>query len=229
MNGNGVETETLYDDDIDDATETAELETDEALESDGSEFLPFPFPPIPFPGRSRGPAPRRSYAPPAPFGQIVTQPALNAALTKVRNDIAKSSRAIGTLNTRVNGVQGNVTRHAKELAKLNKVNARQDRDIVVARREIKTGLKKAQDASLMMFLLTRPKATAVAPADITIGTGTNALTIEKDTKILVQPAKDNSMLFALLFSGAFGGSDGGGGSDMSSMVMMMALAGGGLF
>src|SRR5262245_39871557 len=98
MNGaNGTETASMRED-IDDAIESDELDVDEALEEDPAEFLPFlpPLPfPFPFPGRSRPSVARgRSYFSPQIFSQFVTQPQLQSALTKVRNDVAKNARAI---------------------------------------------------------------------------------------------------------------------------------------
>ena len=74
----------------------------------------------------------------------------------------------------------------------------------------------------MMFLLTRPKATAAAVTNPT-GAPVDTAIIPAGNKILIQPEKDNSLLLALMLSGGFGG-DGGDGS--SGLFLALALTGG---
>jgi hypothetical protein len=223
MNGNGSDTDIL--DGIEDLDESDDLEMDDELEGEGAEFLPFPFPPLPFPpfgggGRSRRPqvGGGRNFFSARPQSYFVTQAQLQSALTKVRNDVAKNGRAITAVNTRINGVQTAAARQGRELVKQSKVNARQARDIVAVR----TGLKKAQENNLMMFLLTRPKATATAVTNAT-GFPADTAIIPAGNKILIQPEKDNSLLLALMLSGGLGG-DGGDGS--SGLLLALALSGG---
>jgi hypothetical protein len=219
MNGNGSDAAAALED-IDDMTESDELEMDEAVaESEGAEFFPpfLPIPGLPFGGGGRGrrmPVPGNYFAarPQSPF---VTQTQLQSALTKVRNDVARNARGITALNTRANGLQAVTTRHGRELVKQTKVNERQTR-------ELRAGLKKLQDNSLMMFLLTRPKTTTPVTA---ANTALGGAAIPVGNKILIQPEKDNSLLLMLALSGGLGG-DSGGGGDSNMLLMVLALSGG---
>ena len=219
MNGNGTE-DTGVLDDIEDVTESDELEMDEAVsESESAEFLPLPFPGLPFGGgRARRPqvARAQSYFGARPQSVFVTQSQLQSALGKVRNDVARNARAITALNTRANTLQATATRHGQALTRQAKVNERQTRDL-------RAGLKKLQDNSLMMFLLTRPKTSTTLTTPATVG----GATLPAGNKILIQPEKDNSLLLMLALSGGLGGSDGAsGGGDSNMLLMVLALSGG---
>lgn len=222
MNGNGSDADAILED-LDEMTETDELEVDDAIaEGETAEFLPFlPFPP--FGGRRRRPqvGGGQSYMMARPQAYYVTQPQLQAALTRVRNDVAKNGRAITAVNTRVNGLQTQTARQGRELANQGKINARQTREIAAARTEIKNGLKKAQDNNLLLFLLTRPKATTAAVAT-TGGFDADGANIPQGHKILIQPEKDNTLLLAL----ALGGGLGGDGGDSSGLLLALAISGG---
>ena len=225
MNGNGSEADAILED-IDDLSESDELETDEAIaEGEAAEFLPLPFPPLPFGGRSRRPAVggQRSYFGARPQSIFVTQSQLQSALTKVRNDVAKNARAVTAVNTRVNGVQAAAARQGRELAKQSKINTRQGREIV----GVRTGLKKMQESNLLMFLLTRPKATAAA-VTAAAGGSVDTAVVPQGHKILIQPEKDNTLMLALLLGGGLGGGLGtdSGGDSGSGLLMALALTGG---
>jgi len=222
MNGNESNAEAILED-VEDVTESDELEVDEAIaEGEAAEFFPF----LPFlaPGLFGG-GPRRAqvararpYYMPRPLSNFVTQPQLQGALARVRNDVGRNARAITAVNTRVNGLQAISTRHGRELVKQRSVNAQQAREIARVRTDLKNGLKKAQDNNMMLFLLTRPKATAAVGAGASVGTAP----IPADHKILIQPEKDNTLLLALALSGGLGG-DGG---DSNMLLMVLALSGG---
>ena len=216
---NGFDAEAFVED-VEDPEELDESYAD-SLEPGGSEdpaeFLPFP-PFLPFGPRKtapRAPAAGQNYykapVPPA----LVTQEQLKKALELVQKDVRANAAAHKALEGRVTTVQSVQARHTKELAKQNATNANQAKALTRVRAE----LKKARETSLIMYLMSRPKGTSPATADQDLGAG---VTVPKDHKVLVAPAKDDSIMLPLLLMGGLGESDGGD----NSLLMALAISGG---
>lgn len=223
---NGFDPETFAED-VDESAEYDDEDYTEAIEAaesdDPAEFLPFlPFPPLGGlfgGGRKPGTRPATGqqsyYKTPTP-PMLVTQAQLKTALERVQKDVRANTAGVKAVETRVATVQSVQARHTKELAKQNATNAKQAKAIAGVRAE----LKKARDTSLIMYLMSRPKGTSPSTADNSLGQG---VTIPKDHKVLIAPAKDDSILLPLMLMGGLGG-DGGGGDN--SLLMALALTGG---
>lgn len=199
-------------DELDELTDTDELETDEALADaeNEPEFLPF-LPPSLFGGRSRSPrvGGRQNYYRPRPMANFVTQTQLQAALTRVRSDVRTNATAIKGVNSRINGVEA---RQAKN-------NAQQAKQIAV----VKNDLKKTREMNLIMFLLTRPKTSDTVTTEGNVA----GATVPVGSKIVYESGTGNSMLLPLLLMGGLGG-DGGSDSSMGNVLLPLLLLTGGL-
>lgn len=209
--------------------EAEDDEDDESAEDDSGEFNPFdpigvfsPGGPFGLFGNGRGgrraprTAPNRQYYTPQ-MQPFVSQAQFSTALNKVRADVTKNAGAIKTVDTRV-AAQDAINRgQNRALAKQSKINRKQSVQIAAVKRDV----QQAQQNSLMLMLLTRPKATqtAVTGSDFSAG----GATVPVGSKILIQPEKDNSMLLAIAMMGGLGGGSDSGGQ---SMFLALALSGG---
>lgn len=215
---NGYEASPLIED-IDEDIDVEEIEATEYDEGVEAEFLPFPPFPFPFPGRTRTrprvAGPGGYYRPPATVN-FVTQAQFRDALDKVKRDVSSNAAGIKSVNGKVVTAHALINRHSQELGKQNKINARQSKVIAGVRDEV----KKARDMGLIMFLLTRPKATATATES---DFKANGAVVPKGNKILYAPEKDNTLMLGLLLSGGLGGSSG---DSMSGLLTVLAITGG---
>lgn len=218
---NGFDSEMLIED-IDDSAEYDESDLTELAEDDeAAEFLPFPpFLRSPFGGpKGKTPtAPGQGYYKTPPPPAFVTQAQLKSALERVQKDVRINSEAVKSLTTRLATVQAVQSRHTKELAKQNAMNAKQAKAIAAVRAEA----KKAREMGLIMFLMTRPKATETA-ATVNTPIGSSGVVLPQGHKVLVAPEKDDSILLPLLLMGGLGGDSGGGDN---SMLLALAMSGG---
>jgi hypothetical protein len=208
---------------LEDLDVEAEDDEDDEAEDEPSEFNPFdpvglfgggPFGLLKNGGRRRAPATAASrpyYTP--QFQPYVTQPQFSTALNKIRADVTKNTAAIKTVDTRVAAQEAVNRAQSQALTKQSKINRKQSVQIAGVKRD----LQQSQQNSLLLMLLTRPKATTAAVTGTDFSA--NGAVVPQGNKILIQPEKDNSMLLAIALMGGMGG-----GSDSGGQMMFLALA-----
>lgn len=146
----------------------------------------------------------RGYTMPRVSRNYVTQPQLQASLSRVGADIRRNSAAIRTVGKRVDAS-----------------NAKQDKSVS----RLRGDLKRSSTMAMMMPLLMRPK-TIKATSELVFkdSSGATALTIPKDTAIQTESSDSlTTMLPFLLLGGGLGGGDDGKGMDSTMMMLMMVL------
>lgn len=197
----------LEDDESDSDFESMMSEDDES-----AEFLPFPFPFSNGRSRQNRVGGGQNYYRPRPNGTYVTQPQLQAALTRVREDVRRHANAINSVNHRVNTMQTTVTRQSKEISKHGKMIAAHAKQIAHTNKE----LKKEREKSLMLYLLSRPKST-----DPTTGTANvGGVSVPTGSRVLYNTGEDNTLLLLLLMGG-LGGDSSSGSSDFNPLMLLL--------
>lgn len=200
--------------------EAEDEEDDEAVEDEAAEFNPLDplglFGGGPFGlGNRRRRAPRtasgRQYYSPQ-FQPYVTQQQFSTALTRIRTDVTRNSTAIKAVDTRVAAEQAVNRAQNKALATQSKINKRQSAQIAQVKRDV----QQAQQNSLLLMLLTRPKSLGPTTATQDIG----GVDLPVGSNVLYTSGKDNSMLLAIMLMGGLGG----GGDSGNQALMALAFA-----
>jgi hypothetical protein len=154
----------------------------------------------------------RGYATPRGSNtQYVTRAELTTALGKVAADVKKNGEAIQGVGRRVSAAEDVNSKQSRELVKQNKINEKQGKAII----GVTQGLKKANESSLLMTILTQPKTLPATSKPDTVG-GTN---VPLQTKVAI--GSDNNLLLPLLLMGGMGGGGGEGGTNDMLMPLLL--------
>ena len=189
-------------DDIYGVEEMVEEFEEELEESDLDEMIE---------SRRRGRRPRtasgRNLATPRPQGNYVTQAQLATAMAKVSEQIQTNSRAIATVNTRVEAVAAQQEKHVAAIRK----------EIAERKKQDETQRKNFQQQFMLFALL--PLLNKPKTREITIG--------DEKIKVFVDEGDSlNDILPLLLISGGGlgGGSGGDSGYDNTMMPLLLVMA-----
>jgi hypothetical protein len=171
-------------------------------EADFSERRPRWMPPPVRPGPT---SKARSYSPPRPTQNNVTQAQFQAAMERIRQDMQRNAEAIRK-------VSAQVTRINSQLAA---ASVRQDKEIVSLQKAVKEIKKQNQLAALLPLLTPAPTLTAANPAAEVHTAGDVAAAIKIPPPDMLLP------LLLTIGGSSFGGSDNG--DSLSPLVLLLAL------
>ncbi len=149
----------------------------------------------------------RNLATPRPQGNYVTQAQLATAMAKVSEQIQTNSRAIATVNTRVEAVAAQQEKHVAAIRK----------EIAERKKQDETQRKNFQQQFMLFALL--PLLNKPKTREITIG--------DEKIKVFVDEGDSlNDILPLLLISGGGlgGGSGGDSGYDNTMMPLLLVMA-----